>query len=70
MVSSFPHERRQLLDGQLVKDSLFAWKNLRWLGLAVMLAVMNQFTGINGVMYYATQILAAAGVSNVEAERR
>ena len=67
MVSSFPHERRQLLDGQLVKNSLFAWKNLRWLGLAVMLAVMNQFTGI---MYYATQILAAAGVSNVEAERR
>ena len=45
-------------------------KNLRWLGLAAMLAVMNQFTGINGVMYYATQILAAAGVSNVEAERR
>lgn len=30
-----------------------------------MLAVMNQFTGINGVMYYASQILTDAGVSNV-----
>ena len=30
-----------------------------------MLAVMNQFTGVNGVMYYASQILAGAGVKNV-----
>ena len=30
-----------------------------------MLAFMNQFTGVNGVMYYATQILAAAGIKNV-----
>ena len=28
---------------------------------------MNQFTGVNGVMYYATQILAAAGIKNVGA---
>lgn len=26
---------------------------------------MNQFTGINGVMYYSAQILADAGVQNV-----
>lgn len=30
-----------------------------------MLAIMNQFTGINGVMYYSAQILADAGVENV-----
>ena len=30
-----------------------------------MLAVMNQFTGINGVMYYAYDILHDAGVPNV-----
>lgn len=30
-----------------------------------MLALMNQFTGINGVMYYSAQILADAGVENV-----
>lgn len=30
-----------------------------------MLAIMNQFTGINGVMYYSAQILADAGVDNV-----
>lgn len=30
-----------------------------------MLAIMNQFTGINGVMYYAYDILHDAGVPNV-----
>ena len=30
-----------------------------------MLAVMNQLTGINGVMYYCAQILASAGIENV-----
>lgn len=30
-----------------------------------MLAVMNQFTGINGVMYYAYDILHDVGVPNV-----
>ena len=30
-----------------------------------MLAVMNQFTGVNGVMYYAYDILHDAGVPNV-----
>lgn len=33
-----------------------------------MLAVMNQFTGVNGVMYYASQILSDAGVKNVPAD--
>lgn len=40
-------------------------KNIRWLVFAIMLAVMNQLTGINGVMYYCAQILASAGIENV-----
>lgn len=46
-------------------ESLFSRKNLRWLVFAIMLAVMNQLTGINGVMYYCAQILASAGIENV-----
>ena len=30
-----------------------------------MLAIMNQFTGINAVTYYRAQILADAGIENV-----
>ena len=30
-----------------------------------MLAFMNQFTGMNGIMYYASQILSDAGIKNV-----
>lgn len=47
------------------KESLFTKKNARWVVFALMLAVMNQLTGINGVMYYAAQILASAGIENV-----
>ena len=46
-------------------ESLFSKKNARWVFFALMLAVMNQLTGINGVMYYAAQILASAGIQNV-----
>ena len=46
-------------------ESLFSAKNIRWLIFAVMLAVMNQLTGINGVMYYCAQILSSAGIDNV-----
>lgn len=48
-----------------VEESLFTKKNIRWVVFALMLAVMNQLTGINGVMYYAAQILASAGIENV-----
>ena len=47
------------------EESLFSKKNIRWVVFALMLAVMNQLTGINGVMYYAAQILASAGIENV-----
>lgn len=47
------------------KESLYSSKNVRWIIFAIMLAIMNQFTGINGVMYYSAQILADAGVDNV-----
>ena len=47
------------------KESLYSSKNLKWILFAIMLAIMNQFTGINGVMYYSAQILADAGVQNV-----
>ncbi|CBK21012.2 uncharacterized protein [Blastocystis hominis] len=53
------------IDGRPMRNSLFSMKNFRWLVLAIMLAVMNQFTGVNGVMYYASQILSDAGVKNV-----
>ena len=47
------------------KESLYNKKNFQWIIFALMLAVMNQLTGINGVMYYCAQILASAGISNV-----
>ena len=53
-----------LVEGRVVRESLFAKSNFKWLVLAIMLAVMNQFTGINGVMYYAYDILHDAGVPN------
>ena len=47
------------------KESLYTQKNIRWILFALMLAVMNQLTGINGVMYYCAQILSSAGIGNV-----
>ncbi|KAK8791796.1 hypothetical protein WA158_005173 [Blastocystis sp. Blastoise] len=43
---------------------LFAPHNFKWLFFSFMLAVMNQLTGINGVVFYAPRILKDAGVEN------
>ncbi|KAK8790896.1 hypothetical protein WA158_005527 [Blastocystis sp. Blastoise] len=45
-------------------SNLFAKRNFKWLCFSFMLAVMNQLTGINGVIFYAPQILQNAGVDN------
>ena len=56
--------QESLVEGHRVRSSLFSKTNAKWLILAIMLAIMNQFTGINGVMYYAYDILHDAGVPN------
>ena len=58
-------EEKEAAKKAVRQESLYTSKNIRWIFFALMLAVMNQLTGINGVMYYCAQILSSAGITNV-----
>ena len=58
-------EEKETIQKTSRRAHLYTSKNIRWIVFALMLAVMNQLTGINGVMYYCAQILSSAGITNV-----
>ncbi|KAK8805809.1 hypothetical protein WA158_002465 [Blastocystis sp. Blastoise] len=62
--SSSSNIPRKANNTQETVQSLFSVANMKWLFFALMLAVVNQFTGINGVIYYSPQILTEAGIEN------
>ncbi len=54
---------RESLEGETGKESLFNGKYNKPIFFAVMLAVFNQVSGINAVMYYAPRIFEMTGLA-------
>ena len=54
-------ERSLAADRQAGVDTLFRWLYRKPIGLAVMLALFNQLSGINALLYYAPTIFKMAG---------
>lgn len=48
-------------EGGAQADRLFQWKYRRPIVLALLIAIFNQFTGINAVLYYLNDIFGMAG---------
>ena len=57
-------ERSLVEDRQAGVDTLFRWLYRKPIGLAVMLALFNQLSGINALMYYAPTIFKMAGAGD------
>jgi len=56
-------EGRKTADQGLPKQTLFAARNKRIIGLAFTIAFFNQVSGINFILYYAPEILERAGLA-------
>jgi MFS transporter, SP family, arabinose:H+ symporter len=52
------------------RDALFQWKYRVPIFLAVSIAMFNQLSGINAVLYYLNDIFAKAGFSRVSGDRQ
>jgi sugar porter (SP) family MFS transporter len=50
------------------QDRLFSWKYRFPIFLAVSIAIFNQFSGINAILYYLNDIFARAGFSGVSGD--
>ncbi|KAK8791029.1 hypothetical protein WA158_005660 [Blastocystis sp. Blastoise] len=46
------------------KESIYSCKNIKYIFFIIMLAAVNQLTGVNGVIFYAQQILSGAGIED------
>lgn len=53
---------------EVARDQLFAWKYRFPIFLAVSIAMFNQFSGINAILYYLNDIFARAGFSGVSGD--
>jgi sugar porter (SP) family MFS transporter len=56
------------IDAAGVPEALFSWKYRMPIFLAVSLAMFNQLTGINAILYYLNDIFAHAGFSKVSGD--
>ncbi len=56
------------LNRERPQDRLFAWKYRFPIFLAVSIAIFNQFSGINAILYYLNDIFARAGFSAVSGD--
>ena len=54
-------ERALVEDRRAGSDALFQWKYRKPIALAVMIALFNQLSGINALMYYTPSIFKSAG---------
>lgn len=50
-----------------VKESLFSMRFIKPISIAFLVAMFNQFSGINAILYYAPRIFALSGVSVADA---
>lgn len=52
---------------QLLKENLFSKRFIKPITIAFLVAMFNQFSGINAILYYAPRIFELAGVSAADA---
>ncbi len=56
------------MDREQPQDRLFSWKYRMPIFLAVSIAMFNQLTGINAILYYLNDIFARAGFSGISGD--
>jgi sugar porter (SP) family MFS transporter len=56
--------RLSMMKGEENNQSLFSWIHFKPISIAFLVAMFNQFSGINAILYYAPRIFELSGLSN------